>query len=155
MNICQNEENIVTIRYLCNSAYSDVLEASTNTLFPGTIPNLLCKEHVLKLIGQHGTHLAYKPTDIFAWLQPIERHIPPVLDIGNIQNPVIPAPRTNQASSKTSEIQEIQMQQIGKKFDMINVDFGFDTGLFQFLSPVNISMHQIDFGLSDSLFLIQ
>lgn len=144
-----NEDTIVCARYICNLAFSDVLDPSKNNKFPGTIIPALSRNDLKKLTGQIGIHKAYKSTDIIPWIQPVERQTPPVIDIQHINDTL------NQNTSGSYD-KQVMFTQNAKELDVDKLDFGYSNHkLFEFMSPINILISDIDFGGSDGLFSIQ
>ncbi len=141
---CHQDDTMVCVRYLCNYAYTDVLDPCKNTLFPGTVTTWLTRSHLKKLAGQTGTHLAYKETEIVPWIHPASRTVPPAVDIqtappghAEIMNP-----------------KHFVFSSASQQYSMDHVDFTFDTErkTFDFLTPIPVPICDIDFGSADGTF---
>ena len=138
--LCEDDDTLTSVRYLCNLAFSDVIDPTKNSKFPGTLVVSLNRTSLPGLKGQSNCHLPYKATDILPWIQPVDRQTPPTIHISH--NTVVYHPPKRISYLKTN-----------KDFNTLKMDFGFDD-LFSFLSPLSVCYQNVDFGDSDGLLII-
>jgi len=127
------------VQYLCNLAFADMgapFDPCKNTKFPGTLVVSVSRAMLPRIRGRPSVHKAYSQTDILPWINPVERHIPPLM-MGNTRE---------RYEEKLAIIMEFGGQ---------TLDFGDVNGLFEVVSPVWIRATNIDFGGPDGLFHIE
>lgn len=135
---CEHLDTVTSVRYLCNLTYSDVLDVSKNQKFPGTMVVSLSREHLPLLRGQPSSHLPYKPTDLWPWLEAMERPVPPLVGLGAANHggrALAPSPPVVVSCR-------------------LPVEFGAAGGTLEFFTPVYLAVNDVDFGTSDGLFLV-
>lgn len=144
-----NDDTIVCARYICNLAFSDVLDPTKNHKFPGSIFSTLSRPDLKKLLGQPGIHKPYRSTDIIPWIQPVERQTPPTIDLQHTHETV------SLHTGGGSYDKQIIFAQKARDLDTDKLDFGYSHAkLFEFMTPIHILISDIDFGGSDGLFSI-
>jgi hypothetical protein len=74
----QQGEHAAIVHYFSNLPYSEVLDARRSNKYPGTMVTSLMRKNLRLFSGQHTQHKAYKPDEIEAWMQPVQRRVPPL-----------------------------------------------------------------------------
>ena len=114
-------------QYLCNFAYSDVLDPCKNSKFPGTLVVSLFRQDLEKIQGYPRIHVPYKKEEIIAWIHPVSRQIPPTF-------------------FHSTETQEPFPKKPPKKpFHANHIEFGEDC--FHCQTPLFYIPNKIDFGI--------
>jgi len=137
---CEDVDTNNCIKFICNTAFSDVIDPCRNVKFPGALVVSLSRRHVPMLKGRSAIHMAYKNTDVIPWIHPTERQMPP-----------FQFHETPQQHHKEVFPLRFDMK---SDIDTVNIDFGEEDKLFLVISPLNILLSQIDFGGNDGLFTI-
>lgn len=76
-HLCTDMDKKRSVQYLCNLAFSDVINSTTNTKFPGTLVVSLSRKDMKQYFhGGQTQHLPYEKTHIYPWLQEVKRPIP-------------------------------------------------------------------------------
>jgi len=134
--VTKDTEILQCIYYLNNLCYSDVIDTCKNVKFPGTLPVSLSREQLKSTLGgANGSHKPYLAQEIVSWMDPVERHIPPLILL----------PKDRGAHDKPLIINTV--------ISVHDIDFGDKNGLFDILGPLNMNVAELDFGESDGLFL--
>lgn len=133
----KHSETLQCIAYICNLAYSDVLDPCKNAKFPGGLAVSMSRELLQRLKGFDSIHKPYEPAEILAWIHPADRVIPPI---------TLHTPDVSQPAEKGKEKLS--------HFDIHTLDFGGANQTFDVLPVLCIVPAQIDFGGSDGLFAI-
>ena len=140
------------VTYLCNLAFSDVLDECKNGKFPGGLAVSLSRELLPRLRGHKSHHLAYESTDILSWISPVERVIPP-MQLGG-DGGATGGKRTANSGVRPSTLPHAAGGS-SAGLDVLQLDFGSALlGLFEVLPLVCICPLGLDFGSSDGLFRI-
>jgi hypothetical protein len=125
------------VRYICNYAFADVLDPCKNTKFPGTMVVSLCRNDIPTIVGRDKIHRPYSKEEIVAWINPVQRQIPPL----NFQ--------TNEKPSNKMKAREKKI-----RFNTNNIEFGNDLGYFNYINPIYIDVNKIDFGSETGYFVV-
>jgi hypothetical protein len=141
---CEDVETNNCLKFLCNTAFSDMIDPCRNTKFPGSMVVSLSRASLPKLKGRASIHVPYKDTDIIPWINPVVRHIPPFQFLEHVQA----APDRHTVSNLPS------LSETKYDLDTIKLDFGLEDKLFLIVSPMNVLISQLDFGLADGLFRV-
>lgn len=132
----KNDTNIV--KFFVNLGFENHLDPCKNNKFPGSMVVSVSRKDITLIKGIPMTHIPYKETEIFAWLNPVERKIPPLT-----------FPDYTQRLNNPSVIIHPKPQ---NSFD--NLDFGDSLGYFEVLTPNYVSWNDLDFGGKNGMFEI-
>lgn len=142
-------EVIQCVTYLCNLAFSDVLDVCKSAKFPGGLAVSLSRELLPRLQGHNGHHIPYEPTDLMSWISPVERVIPPMqLGAGERNEPGAGKQRTHGPSNTNAP------SALPPGLDASQLDFGSALGCFDILPVLCLCASHLDFGSEDGLFRI-
>lgn len=152
------------VTYICNLAFSDVLDTCKNAKFPGGLAVSLSRDMLPRLHGHRSHHLPYQPTDILSWLSPTERVIPPM------QLPRGPHERSDNVSrlglggshrggaTAGGAVRAFKTARdegpVSVHLEVHQLDFGAETGLFEVMPVMCVCASSLDFGCEDGLFRI-
>lgn len=133
------------VMYLCNLAFSDVLDPCKNTKFPGGLAVSLSRELLPRLQGHPAHHTPYEPTALLSWVSPVERVIPPMAWSSDDVDP-------HGVKRRTLNTGPTAIPAGG--CEALQLDFGSALGFFEILPVLCLCPSQLDFGGPENLFLI-
>ena len=137
------------VNYLSNLAFSDLLDPCKNSKFPGGLAVSLSRDLLPRLYGHRAHHMPYEKTDLLAWIHPTERVIPPTQfgEGGALR-------RGTAQRSGNFALGSSSGSAAGATADVLQLDFGSDTGLLEVAPVLCIVPSLLDFGSDNGLFLI-
>ena len=136
---CIDTDTTHCLRWLCNLAFSDVLEPVKNNKFPGGMVVSLSRSDLVHLKGTRPFHVPYKSTEIYPWLSPTKRTIPPFRFSANV----------NRHFSGAS------MKRNNCHLDTDKLDFGTEDGLLYIVAPLPLKISGLNFGDDDGLIQVR
>ena len=131
----RNKSESDIVRYLCNYAFSDIINPCKNVKFPGTMVVSLGREDIKKIKGSPRIHKPYATEEIVVWISPVTRQIPPL---------------NFQTTEKPTNIMKARRKKI--RFNTNNIEFGDYRGFFDYINPVFTNVKNIEFGDSKGVF---
>jgi len=139
LSVTTNISTKYCLRYLCNLCFSDVLDPSTNRVFPARQHVALTASLLPQVVGQASTHLIYKPTEIWPWIHGFSRTPPQLLNLDTESD--------NEMRSTVRSVNVSQADFSDPWLAGLDFTFSVEGGGLDFVSPINCLLSVVDFSL--------